>query len=254
VIFLWPMVVALSGSSSEAAKLNQAGKGVLIEALRDMDIEALFAVAKGAASLPANEILAGVIETTEEVQTVLHCLSRLPRIIHVTDGLQKKNILGPGTYALNLDTTDPEEQASNQQSASFYATFTSFQPLTMCTIKAVNFLLILVGLGLVGTWFFNQMWMDRIYVKLKVHRDFFGSKMDEIEQQRPASDKQNHKVEQFLGFYLPPSKDHPHRLREMATALLVPPEKPCPQPFVRSVQFAPDVGKKPEDDSDSEHI
>jgi len=231
---LWPMVVALSSSSAEASQISLAGQGVLSQTLRDISIADVTSAAKVVAQVQTNEIVAGVSEPSEDLSTLLKQLATNDRITQVTKSLADLPLLGPGTYALNLDTADLEGQTSNQQAVSIYATLAAIQPLTMCTIKFVFLILWLVGIGLITNWFLMQRTMDRIYVKLKVHKDYFGTKLDELEQQSPATNKANHKVEQYLGFFLPPSRKHPYRLREMAKALLAPhdhasPIKPGPR-------------------------
>lgn len=225
-IVLWPMVLAWSASSPEAAKLRQAGKAVLSKLLREMDGEAVAGVAKVVGSLPAHQITAGVAQMTLEVEKLLNALSGQPCIRHMTLGLDRKTVLPPATKVLSA--TGPE--ASSQ--TGICNTAIPVNPLTMCALTTVFCVLWLVGVGLIGVWFLNHLFMDRIYVKLKVHTDSSGSKVEEDEVQRLGHDNSNSNVQQCLGFYLPPSTTHPYCLREMATALLLTPlDNSCTQAY-----------------------
>merc|ERR1719502_380070 len=81
---------------------------------------------------------------------------------------------------------------------------------------------VLAAFGFVANWAYDQKRADRIWVVLKVHRDFFGEAKDLQNADKTPYDKRNHKVDKFIGFYLPPFEHSPYRLREMANALMSP--------------------------------
>jgi len=220
---LWPVVMALSGSSEStgfsAGHISAAGKAVLQEAFHDMKTEQLIKNAKIIAAIRTGELVAGVLEPSTDIKTLLWELQHEQRILQVGQGMDSQPLPGLTMYALNLDMKDSEAQSRNQGWMDFYATLAYVQPFLICILRALNLVVLVVSCGMLGKWWSDQRSMDRIYVTLKVNKDYFGPEKDVQGTGRPF-DKTNHKVEQLLGFYLPPSRSHPYRLREMSNALM----------------------------------
>jgi len=220
---LWPVVMALSGSGDStgysAGHISAAGKAVLQEAFYSMKTEQLIKNAKIIATIRTGELVAGVLEPSTDVKQLLWELQHEPSILQVGQGVDSQPLPGLTMYALNLDMKDSEAQSRNQGWMNFYATLAYVQPFIICILRALNLVVLIVSCGMLGKWWSDQRSMDRIYVTLKVHKDYFGPEKDVQGAGKPF-DKNNHKVEQLLGFYLPPSRSHPYRLREMSMALM----------------------------------
>jgi hypothetical protein len=227
---MWPAVLAVSGSDGKAGEaanlISSAGKAVVKEGFRQMQAKDLKKYADVVAKIRTGELVAGLLEAPGDLEDMLVNLAQEKHVAQVNKGLGAQPLPLLTMYALDVDMRDIDAngKAQNQATMENYARWAHFQTFLLCILKAVNFICLFVGLGLIGKWYLDQRWsQDRLYVVLKVHRDFFGDTSDpcQAEGQKPFA-KNNHKIEQMLGFYLPGFSYGPYRLREMSNALMSP--------------------------------
>jgi hypothetical protein len=226
VATLWPLVLAAASSSESkvarhATRIVMVGKAGLLDAVREFDEARLTEVATMLATVRTGEVVAGILAIPGPLKQLLQQLIDEPRIKRVGKGLGKQPLPGLTRNALNLDMEDAAEQFSNQSEMDRYAWWAYMQPTIVCALHTLNFIIMMIGLYLCAQWFIDQRYhMDRLYVVLKLHRDYFGPAKERHLWQPFVQNR--HKVEQLMGFYLPPANVSPYRLREMSNALLSP--------------------------------
>jgi hypothetical protein len=222
----WPLVMSAAGnlddkSSGYATRILMVGKAGVIDALRSFTHERLIEVGAMLAKVRTGEVVAGVLQIPAPVAQLLEQLANEKRVKRISEGLGVQPMPELTRNALDLDMADAGDQMSNQSAMDKYAWWAYMQATFVCFVHTANLIIMLIGMYLTSQWFLEQRYgMDRLYVVLKLHQDCLGSPQN-IRDWRPFS-KQKHKVEQLIGFYLPPAKVGPYRLREMATALLAP--------------------------------
>jgi hypothetical protein len=225
---LWPLVMSAASNledktSEHATRILMVGKAGTIDALRAFSHERLIEVGQMLAKVRTGEVVAGILQTPAPVAQLLEQLTNEPRIQRVGSGLGMQPLPELTRNALDLDMADAGDQISNQSEMDKYAWWAYMQSTFVCVVHTANLLFVLLGMYLSSQWFLDQRYgMDRLYVVLKLHQDCLGSPQS-LRDWRPFN-RQRHKVEQLVGFYLPPAKVGPYRLREMATALLAPVE------------------------------